>query len=67
MNLSYIENRETYSSFVKQIALTVAGVTLAGWMRGFVHVADTPYFAKSGKGRNALLDNLAAGKYKVKA
>jgi plastocyanin len=37
------------------------------WMRGFVYVVDTPYFAKTDKAGNALLNNLAAGRYEVKA
>ena len=37
------------------------------WMRGFIYVVDTPYFAKTDKAGNALLSNLPAGKYEVKA
>ena len=36
-------------------------------MRGFIYVVDTPYFAKSDKAGNALLQNLPAGKYEIKA
>lgn len=37
------------------------------WMRGFIYVVDTPYFAKTDKAGNAVLANLPAGKYEVKA
>ncbi len=37
------------------------------WMRGFVYVVDTPYFAKTDKTGNALLASLPAGKYEIKA
>ncbi len=37
------------------------------WMRGFVFVVDTPYFAKTDKTGNALLAFLPAGKYEIKA
>ena len=37
------------------------------WMRGYIFVVDTPYFAKTDKSGNALLNNLPAGKYEIKA
>ncbi|MBI3230211.1 MAG: methylamine utilization protein [Burkholderiales bacterium] len=37
------------------------------WMRGFISVVDTPYFAKTDKTGNALLNSLPPGKYEVKA
>lgn len=37
------------------------------WMRGFIYVVDTPYFARSDKAGTALLPNLPPGKYEVKA
>lgn len=37
------------------------------WMRGFVYVVDTPYFAKTDKTGNALLASLPAGKYEISA
>lgn len=37
------------------------------WMRGYIFVVDTPYFAKTDKAGNALLNNLPVGKYEVKA
>lgn len=37
------------------------------WMRGFIYVVDTPYFAKTDKEGNAFLNNLPAGRYEVKA
>ena len=37
------------------------------WMRGFVYVVDTPYFAKTDKLGNAFLNGLPAGKYEVRA
>lgn len=37
------------------------------WMRGFIYVVDTPYFAKTDKEGNAILNNLPAGRYEVKA
>lgn len=37
------------------------------WMRGYIFVVDTPFFAKTDKSGNALLNNLPAGRYEVKA
>ena len=37
------------------------------WMRGYIYVVDTPYFAKTDKEGNALLNDLPVGKYEVKA
>lgn len=36
-------------------------------MRGFIYVIDTPYFAKTDKGGNAIISNLPPGKYQVQA
>lgn len=37
------------------------------WMRGFIYVVDTPYFAKTDASGSVALNNLPAGKYEVKA
>lgn len=37
------------------------------WMRGFIYVVDTPYFAKTDNHGQASLNNLPAGRYEVKA
>ena len=37
------------------------------WMRGYIYVVDTPYFAKTDTAGNATLNGLPAGKYEVKA
>lgn len=37
------------------------------WMRGFVYVVDTPYFTKTDKSGNAVLNNLPEGTYEIKA
>ncbi|MFZ6758431.1 methylamine utilization protein [Undibacterium sp. Ji50W] len=37
------------------------------WMRGFIYVVDTPYFAKTDASGSAVINNLPAGKYEVKA
>ncbi|MFZ6657631.1 methylamine utilization protein [Undibacterium sp. TJN19] len=37
------------------------------WMRGFIYVVDTPYFTKTDASGNAVINNLPAGKYEVKA
>lgn len=36
-------------------------------MRGFIYVIDTPYFSKTDKGGNAILNNLPPGKYQIQA
>ncbi|MBC7499877.1 MAG: methylamine utilization protein [Herminiimonas sp.] len=40
---------------------------LHGWMRAYVMVLDTPYFAKSGVAGAASIDNLPEGSYELKA
>ena len=37
------------------------------FMRGFIYVVDTPYYAKTDKAGNASLNNLPPGKYQVQA
>lgn len=37
------------------------------WMRGYVYVVDTPYFAKSEAAGTATLENLPAGSYELRA
>ena len=37
------------------------------WMRGYIYVVDTPFFAKTDAAGNAILNALPAGKYEVKA
>lgn len=37
------------------------------WMRGFIYVVDTPYFAKTDGNGQATLSSLPAGRYEVKA
>jgi plastocyanin len=37
------------------------------WMRGYIYVVDTPYFAKSDAAGIAILNALPAGKYEIKA
>ncbi len=37
------------------------------WMRGFVYVVDTPWFAKTDPSGNAVIQNLPPGKYEIKA
>ena len=37
------------------------------WMRGYIYVVDTPYFARTDTAGNASLNALPAGKYEVKA
>ena len=37
------------------------------WMRGYIYVVDTPYFARTDTAGNATLNALPAGKYEVKA
>lgn len=37
------------------------------WMRGYIYVVDTPFFAKTDTAGNANLNALPAGKYEVKA
>lgn len=36
-------------------------------MRGFIYVVDTPYFGKTDKAGNVVLNNLPPGKYQVQA
>lgn len=40
---------------------------LHDWMRGYIFVVDTPYAAKTDKAGNALLKDLPAGRYEIKA
>ncbi|MES2356488.1 MAG: methylamine utilization protein [Pseudomonadota bacterium] len=37
------------------------------FMRGFIYVVDTPYFAKTDKAGNAVLNDLPVGKYEIYA
>jgi hypothetical protein len=37
------------------------------FMRGYIYVVDTPYFGKTDKDGNAMINNLPAGKYKIEA
>ena len=37
------------------------------WMRGFIYVVDTAYFARTDTSGSAVISNLPAGKYEVKA
>lgn len=37
------------------------------WMRGFIYVVDTPWFAKTDASGHAVIQNLPAGKYEIKA
>lgn len=37
------------------------------WMRGYIYVVDTPFYGKTDKAGNAVLNDLPAGKYEIKA
>ncbi len=39
------------------------GCNIHDWMVAYIFVADTPYFAKTGKDGRALLENIQPGKY----
>jgi len=42
------------------------GCNIHDWMIGYVYVAETPYFATTGKDGTALLKDLPAGDYNVR-
>ena len=46
--------------------IVVLGCNIHDWMLSYVYVAETPYFAKSGKDGNANLNDLPAGEYQLK-
>jgi hypothetical protein len=45
----------------------VVGCNIHDRMIAYIHVVDTPYFAKSDASGNAKLDGLMPGKYRLKA
>lgn len=42
------------------------GCNIHDWMIGYIYVAETPYFAKTGPDGRALLADLPAGRYRVR-
>lgn len=46
--------------------IVVLGCNIHDWMLSYVYVAETPYFAKTGKDGNATLMDLPAGEYQLK-
>lgn len=60
--------RETPAPIVFEKAGEVALVChFHDWMRGYIYVVDTPFFAKTDTAGNVTLNGLPAGKYEVKA
>ena len=43
------------------------GCNIHDWMIGYIYVAETPYFAKTGADGRAVLTDLPAGRYRVRA
>ena len=43
--------------------VVVLGCNIHDWMRGYVYVSDTPYFAKTDKSGNASIQNLPSGEF----
>jgi hypothetical protein len=43
--------------------IVTIGCNIHDWMIGYIYVAETPYFARSGGDGQARLDNLPAGRY----
>ena len=50
-----------------QPGVVVLGCNIHDWMIGYVYVSESPWFAKTGKQGTALLQNLPAGRYTVRA
>jgi plastocyanin len=46
--------------------VVVLGCNIHDWMLGYVYVAETPHFGKSGRDGQVLLSNLPAGSYAVR-
>ena len=46
--------------------VVVLGCNIHDWMIGYIYVADTPFFAKSEKDGQALLENLPPGEYQLR-
>jgi plastocyanin len=46
--------------------VVVLGCNIHDWMIGYIYVADTPYFGKSGPDGMVSIDNLPAGDYQVR-
>jgi plastocyanin len=42
------------------------GCNIHDWMIGYIYVAETPYFAKTGPDGRALLEGLPSGRYRVR-
>lgn len=45
--------------------VVVLGCNIHDWMRGYIFVSDTPYFAKSATEGRAIIRNLPAGSYTI--
>jgi plastocyanin len=45
--------------------VVVLGCNIHDWMRGYIYITDTPYFAKSATEGRAIIRNLPAGSYTV--
>ena len=43
--------------------VVVLGCNIHDWMRGYVYVSDTPYFAKTDKSGNASIQNIPSGEF----
>ncbi|MBF0344139.1 MAG: methylamine utilization protein [Nitrospirae bacterium] len=45
--------------------VVVLGCNIHDWMKAYIYIVETPFFAKTDKGGKAIIKNIPAGEYKV--